>query len=145
MRAFAEAWPEESFVQQVVGQIPWGHNIRILDLVKNTRHREWYVRAAVQHGWSRSVLVHQIESGLHRRQGRAQTNFTQTLPPPHSDLAQQVLKDPYNFDLLTLAGNARGRARRQFRDCRRDGLVRLAGVKLVLLDRRRAAFSTGDQ
>src|ERR1041385_6508774 len=101
MRAFAEAWPEESFVQQVVGQIPWGHSLRILDLVKDLPHREWYVRAALQHGWSRNVLVHQIESGLHRRQGSAQTNFTQTLPAPQSDLAQQVLKDPYNFDFLT--------------------------------------------
>jgi len=107
MRAFAEAWPEESFVQQVVGQIPWGHNLRILDMVKDPGQREWYLRAAVQHGWSRNVLVHQIESGLHRRQGRAHTNFTQTLPPPQSDLAQQVLKDPYNFDFLTLADDAR--------------------------------------
>jgi predicted nuclease of restriction endonuclease-like (RecB) superfamily len=62
------------------------------------------VRAALQHGWSRNVLVHQIESRLHRRQGKAQTNFTQTLPPPQSDLAQQVLKDPY---FLTLGGAAR--------------------------------------
>jgi predicted nuclease of restriction endonuclease-like (RecB) superfamily len=107
MRAFAEAWPEESIVQQVVGQIPWGHNLRILDLVKAPRHREWYARAALQHGWSRNVLVHQIESGLHRRQGKAQTNFKQTLPSPQSDLAQQVLKDPYNFDFLTLAGDVR--------------------------------------
>jgi predicted nuclease of restriction endonuclease-like (RecB) superfamily len=107
MRAFAEAWPEESFVQQVVGQIPWGHNLRILDLVKDLQQREWYVRAALQHGWSRNVLVHQIESGLHRRQGRAQTNFTETLPPPQSDLAQQVLKDPYNFDFLNLSEDAR--------------------------------------
>lgn len=106
MRAFAEAWPEEAFVQQVVGQIPWGHNLRILDLVKDRRHREWYVRAALQHGWSRNVLVHQIESGLHGRQGSAQTNFTVTLPAPQSDLAQQVLKDPYNFDFLTISKDA---------------------------------------
>jgi predicted nuclease of restriction endonuclease-like (RecB) superfamily len=107
MRAFAEAWPDELFVQQVVGQIPWGHNLRILDLVKDPEQREWYARAALQHGWSRNVLIHQIESGLHRRQGKAQTNFPQTLPPPQSDLAQQVLKDPYNFDFLTLAEDAR--------------------------------------
>jgi predicted nuclease of restriction endonuclease-like (RecB) superfamily len=75
--------------------------------VKDLQQREWYVRAALQYGWSRNVLVHQIESGLHRRQGRAQTNFSETLPPPQSDLAQQVLKDPYNFDFLTLAEDAR--------------------------------------
>lgn len=107
MRAFAEAWPDELFVQQVVGQIGWGHNLRILDLVKDPEEREWYARATLQHGWSRNVLAHQIESGLRRRQGKAQTNFPRTLPPPQSDLAQQVLKDPYNFDFLTLAEDAR--------------------------------------
>ncbi len=107
MRAFAEAWPEESFVQQVVGQIPWGHNLRILDLVKGQEQRKWYARAALQHGWSRNVLVLQIESGLHRRQGKTQTNFPRTPPAPQSDLARQVLKDPYNFDFLTLTEGAR--------------------------------------
>jgi predicted nuclease of restriction endonuclease-like (RecB) superfamily len=109
MRAFAEAWPDEPFVQQVVGQIPWGHNLRILDLVKTRTEREWYVRQTVQNGWSRNVLVHQIESGLYGRQGKAQTNFAATLPEPQSDLARQVLKDPYNFDFLTLAEDARER------------------------------------
>jgi len=103
MRAFAEAWPDESIVQQVVGQIPWGHNIRILDLLKEPDDREWYARAALLNGWSRNVLVHQIETGFRHREGKAQTNFTQTLPPGQSDLAQQVLKDPYNFEFLTLA------------------------------------------
>ena len=109
MRAFAEAWPDESFVQQVVGQIPWGHNLRILDLLKDPDDREWYVRAALQHGWSRNVLVHQIETGLRHREGKAQSNFTQTLPPGQSDLAQQVLKDPYNFEFLSLAKEAHER------------------------------------
>jgi predicted nuclease of restriction endonuclease-like (RecB) superfamily len=107
MRAFAETWPEVSFVQQVVGQIPWGHNLRILDLVKEPKQREWYAKASLRHGWSRNVLVLQIESGLHRRQGKAQTNFPLTLPAPQSDLTQQVLKDPYNFDFLTLTEGAR--------------------------------------
>ncbi|HME06995.1 MAG TPA: PDDEXK nuclease domain-containing protein [Bryobacteraceae bacterium] len=107
MRAFASAWPDHSFVQQVVGQIPWGHNLRILDLVKTLPEREWYIRQTIENGWSRNVLVHQIESGLYRRQGKAQTNFTRTLPAPQSELAQQVLKDPYNFDFLTLSQHAR--------------------------------------
>jgi predicted nuclease of restriction endonuclease-like (RecB) superfamily len=109
MRAFAEAWPDEPFVQQVVGQIPWGHNLRILDLVKTRPEREWYIRQTVQNGWSRNVLVLQIESRLYHRQGKAQTNFTATLPAPQSDLAQQALKDPYNFDFLMLAEDARER------------------------------------
>jgi predicted nuclease of restriction endonuclease-like (RecB) superfamily len=107
MRAFAEAWPEEPFVQQVVGQIPWGHNLRLLDLVKTPQERQWYIHRAIEHGWSRNVLVHQIESGLYRRQGKAQTNFQATLPAPQSELAQQALKDPYNFDFLTITEDAR--------------------------------------
>ena len=85
----------------------WGHNVRILEHVKNPGEREWYLKAALEYGRSRDVLVHQIESGLCRRQGRAQTNFTTTLPPQQSDLARQILKDPYNFDFLTLADEAR--------------------------------------
>lgn len=109
MRAFAEAWPDEQFVQQVVAQIPWGHNVRILDHVKDVEEREWYVRKAMEYGWSRDILELQIESRLYQRQGKAVTNFTQTLPPPQSDLAEQLLKDPYNFDFLTLGQEAHER------------------------------------
>ena len=109
MRAFSEAWPEEPIVQQLVGQLPWGHNVRILDLVKTAKERRWYAQAAIEHGWSRNVLVLQIESGLYRRQGKALTNFERALPAPQSDLAQQILKDPYNFDFLTLTKDAQER------------------------------------
>ncbi len=102
MRAFAEAYPDRRFVQRVVAQLPWGHNVRILEMVKGPAQREWYIRQAVESGWTRNVLVHQIESHLHRRQGRAITNFQRTLPAPQSELAQNLLKDPYNFDFLTL-------------------------------------------
>src|SRR5205085_6281953 len=77
--------------------------------VKGLSEREWYIRKTVEHGWSRAVLVHQIDSGLYARQGRAQTNFQRTLPAPQSDLAQQLLKDPYCFDFLTLTDEARER------------------------------------
>jgi predicted nuclease of restriction endonuclease-like (RecB) superfamily len=109
MRAFSEAWPEEAIVQHLVGQIPWGHNVRLLDLVKDRGERLWYIQAAVENGWSRNILVMQIESDLYRRQGRATTNFQATLPKPQSDLAQQLLKDPYNFDFLTLSRDAHER------------------------------------
>jgi predicted nuclease of restriction endonuclease-like (RecB) superfamily len=99
MRAFAEAWP---IVQQPVAQLPWGHNVRLLDLMKSAEERLWYAEQAIRNGWSRNVLVLQIERGLFRRQGKAITNFQATLPAPQSDLAQQILKDPYNFDFLTL-------------------------------------------
>jgi predicted nuclease of restriction endonuclease-like (RecB) superfamily len=102
MRAFAEAWRDESIVQQLVAQLPWGHQVRILDMVKDASARQWYVRQAIHNGWSRNVLVHQIEGGLYERQGRALTNFERTLPAPQSELAHQILKDPYNFDFLCL-------------------------------------------
>ncbi|HEY9713799.1 MAG TPA: PDDEXK nuclease domain-containing protein [Chroococcales cyanobacterium] len=102
MRALADAYPNLEFVQQAVAQIPWGHNVRILDRLKEPDEREWYIRQTTQYGWSQAVLVHQIESGLYGRQGKALTNFERTLPMPQSDLASQILKDPYNFDFLTL-------------------------------------------
>lgn len=102
MRALAEAWPEEAIVQAPLAQLTWFHNLTLLEKLKDRDERLWYARAAIEHGWSRNVLVIQIEAGLYRRQGKAITNFTKALPAPQSDLAQQLLKDPYNFDFLTL-------------------------------------------
>jgi len=90
-------------------EIPWGQNLELLFKLKNPIQRLWYARMTIEHGWSRPVLVHQIESGLYERQGKATTNFQRTLPPPQSDLAQQVLKDPYTFDFLALAADAEER------------------------------------
>jgi len=109
MRTFAEAYPDEEFVQQPVAQIPWGHNVRILETVKDSAEREWYVQPTIQYGWSRNVLVHQIESRLYNLQGKAITNFENTLPKPQSELAQQLLKDPYNFDFLSLGEESQER------------------------------------
>ncbi len=122
MRAFYLAWTDDlQNLQQLVGDfdgkslpqpvagIPWGHNIQLITKLKAPIPRLWYARQTLEHGWSRAVLVHQIESDLFKRQGKAVTNFPATLPPPQSDLAQQVLKDPYNFDFLTLAADGRER------------------------------------
>ncbi|WP_165223270.1 PDDEXK nuclease domain-containing protein [Aquisphaera insulae] len=109
MRAFAEAWPEEPIVQQLVAQIPWGHNVRLLDHVKDPDERVWYIRKTIENGWSRNILEIQIETDLYRHQGKALNNFAATLPKPQSDLAEQILKDPYNFDFLTLGDAARER------------------------------------
>jgi predicted nuclease of restriction endonuclease-like (RecB) superfamily len=106
MRAFAQAWPEEPIVQQAAAQIPWFHNCILLDKIKNPEERLWYARSAIENGWSRSVLVHWIESDLYKRQGKAQTNFEKTLPALQSDLARETLKDPYSFEFLTIAGDA---------------------------------------
>ncbi len=109
MRTFAEAWPDQTIVQQVVAQLPWGHSVRLLEHTKNPAERLWYARQTIQYGWSRNILIHQIQSGLHLRQGSAQTNFARTLPAPQSELAQQILKDPYNFDFLDLGIEAHER------------------------------------
>jgi predicted nuclease of restriction endonuclease-like (RecB) superfamily len=109
MRAFAEAWPDEAFVQQVVGQIAWGHNVRLLDRLRTAEERLWYARRAIQYGWSRNVLEMHIDTQLYRREGQAASNFDRTLPPPQSDLAQQLLRDPYNFDFLSLGEEAQER------------------------------------
>lgn len=109
MRAFAEAYPNHEFVQQVAAQLPWGHAMVLLDQVKKHDEREWYMRQAIENGWSRNVLVHQIEGELYRRQGKALTNFTRTLPAPQSELAQQIVKDPYNFEFLSLGAEMQER------------------------------------
>lgn len=109
MRSFAEAWDDELFVQQLVGQIPWGHNIALIAKLKNRTEREWYIHKTLEHGWSRDILVMQIETRLFHRQGKVITNFAATLPPPQSDLAQQTLKDPYIFDFLGLGDEAQER------------------------------------
>ncbi|WP_114859759.1 PDDEXK nuclease domain-containing protein [Azospirillum brasilense] len=102
MRALAEAFPDRQIVQQVVARLPWGHAVKLVETIKDSVERLWYARQAVEHGWSRNVLVHQIESGLYARQGKALTNFARTLPAPQSDLAQELIKDPYSFDFLSL-------------------------------------------
>jgi len=109
MRAFAEVYPDRAIVQQVAGQIPWFHNVVLIGKVKDPAARRWYAEQTLTQGWSRAVLVHQIETKLYLRQGQAVTNFESTLPPPQSDLAQQALKDPYVFDFLTLNADARER------------------------------------
>ena len=103
MAKFAETYPEREFVQQVVAQIPWGHNIVILDKVNNLEERKWYIKNSARNGWSRNVLVHQIESSLYQRQVLAEkvSNFENRLTSPQSELAAQTMKDPYVFDFIT--------------------------------------------
>jgi hypothetical protein len=94
MSTFAEIWPEEEFVQATLAQLPCYHHIALIEKLKTREERECYAQQTIQNGWSRNVLVHQIESGLRARHGRALTNFDRTLPAPQSELAQQILKDP---------------------------------------------------
>jgi len=109
MRKFAEEYPDIEFVQQAVAQLPWGHNVFLMDLVPDKSNRMFYIKNAIEHGWSRNIMVMQIETSLHKRQGQAVTNFKETLPSPQSDLAQYTLKDPYIFDFLSLGKEAHER------------------------------------
>jgi predicted nuclease of restriction endonuclease-like (RecB) superfamily len=85
-----------------ITQIPWGHNLVIIAKCKNLDEALYYVQNTIAHGWSRSVLTHQIESGLWQRDGKAISNFTKTLPESRSDLARQTFKDPYILDFIML-------------------------------------------
>jgi len=109
MRAFASAYPDETIVQRSAGQIPWRHNQILLDKLKSLEERLWYAQKSLDNGWSRDILVLQIESDLYTRQGGAITNFERTLPALDSDLAKGLLKDPYNLDFLNLSEDAKER------------------------------------
>jgi len=109
MRKFAEEYPDFEFVQQVAAQLPWFHLVMLIDKVKNHQERLFYMNKAIERGWSRNIMVMQIESELHKRQGKAVTNFKDTLPSPQSDLAHATLKDPYVFDFLSIGAEAHER------------------------------------
>lgn len=103
MRRISEAWPTlEDFGQQPVGQLPWGHVIVLLERLRTREERDWYAARAAENGWSRNVLEHQIKVGLRDALGAAPTNFTTALDAPDSELAQQLIKDPYVFEHLAL-------------------------------------------
>ena len=105
MRQFYDAYPDIEITKQPVAQIPWGHNIIILQKISNQEERLWYAKKTIENGWSRSLLIIWIENNLYSREGKAITNFKDTLPLPQSDLAQQMTKDPYVFDFLTMEEN----------------------------------------
>ena len=101
MQTFASAWPEP-IAQQPVARLPWGHITVLLDRLDDNQVRQWYAAQDVQHGWSRSVLSHHIDSGRHLRVGVAPNNFPDVLPPAESDQTREILQDPYDLDFLAL-------------------------------------------
>jgi len=111
MRRFSGLWPDQLIVQQLVAQLPWGHNTVLMDRLSNDLDRQWYAQKSIENGWSRNVLVMQIESDLKGRSVEAEKthNFAQTLPAPQSDLAHNTLKDPYIFDFLSIGQEAHER------------------------------------
>ncbi len=105
MRRLAGAWRDRESCLRLVGRIPWGHIQTLLDRVDDHELREWYARSAIEFGWSRAVLMNQIMSKLHLRAGAAPSNFRELLPDGESELVQQITKDPYNLEFLTLAAD----------------------------------------
>ncbi len=98
-----------AILQQAVAKLPWGHNCTLLDKLKQPEERLFYAQKAVQNGWTRAMLVNQIESGLHKRQGMLTSNFTSSLPAYESELAMQLFKDPYQLDFIMLGEEAKER------------------------------------
>ncbi len=109
MRKFSLEYQDDAFVQQAVAQLPWGHNVFLMNLVPDYQERLFYIHKAIEHGWSRNIMVMQIEKGLYQREGKAISNFKDKLPSPQSDLAHHTLKDPYIFDFLSLGQEAQER------------------------------------
>lgn len=113
MKKFAALYPSFSITAQAVPQLPWGHIVRLMQMVKDENAREWYAVQTIKNGWSRTVLEMQVESELYERQaidGKKTSNFHKHLPEAQSDLANEILKDPYNFDFLTIQGKAHERS-----------------------------------
>lgn len=101
--------PVQDFPPEAILNLPWSHNIILVQKLKDKPTRLWYAAMAAEHGWSRNILALQIDNQAHKRHGKAVTNFRQTLPDPQSDLAQQIVKDPYHFGFLTLGHDVRER------------------------------------
>ena len=110
MKQFAEAYPDLAITQQPVAKIPWGHNVILMDRIKDMKKRLWYAHKTIENGWSRDVLETWIDSDLYSRQGKAITNFKATMPKAQSDLANELLKDPYHFTFMPVKEDADERA-----------------------------------
>ena len=113
MRAFAEAWPNREFVQQVVAQISWGNNVVLLDRVKDIEQRKAYARLAAENGWSRSTLVREIANNAASNFGRSTNNFALTMPIADSEAAIRAIRDSYDFTFLGLEKKTRENKVRQ--------------------------------
>jgi predicted nuclease of restriction endonuclease-like (RecB) superfamily len=109
MKIFAENYSESEIRQQLANELPWFHIVVLLRRIKNKEERNFYIKKAVENGWSRNVMVMQIETDLYSRAGKTINNFKKHLTPPQSDLANQTLKDPYIFDFLSIGEEAHER------------------------------------
>ncbi len=102
MKRLAQSYGLNEIGQQAIDQLPWGHIIDLIYKVLDREQRSFYIQKTIENGWSRNVLSMQIETNLYARQGQAITNFKETLPAPQSDLAHEIIKNPYNFEFLSI-------------------------------------------
>ena len=102
MRLFYEEYSNDEKWQQLVAKLPWGHNLLLIEKIKDKDLRRIYAENTIKNGWSRSILSIQIESEFHKRIGNSNNNFNVLLPPNDSDLVNNTIKDPYIFDFITL-------------------------------------------
>lgn len=109
IKRFCQFYQGANFFHQLGGKIPWRHHVEIFTKSKDHQEALFYIQKTIENGWSRNILGIQIESKLYERQGKSITNFKNTLPNTSSDLAHQLLKDPYQFDFLTLTENYKER------------------------------------
>ena len=107
MRCFAGLWPDEQIVQRCVAQLPWRHNICLMEKVKEPNRRLAYAMAAIENGWSKTILELQLENYTLERTGKTPSNFNKTLPNVQSDMVQQMFKDPYLLDFTGADANSR--------------------------------------
>lgn len=105
MKKFYAIYKDDILVQQLAAQVPWGHNIVLMDKIHDNKTRKIYLQSIIKNGWGRSMLVHQIEVGYHLRIGQSNNNFKIVLPKSKSDLANNIIKDPYIFDFISLKNN----------------------------------------
>jgi predicted nuclease of restriction endonuclease-like (RecB) superfamily len=145
MRDFAREWPDRAMLQRLVAQLPWGHNITLLEQLDDPAMREWYARSAIEYGWSRDVLLNQIMSQLHARQGVAPTNFERLLPAADSELMQQATKDPYALEFLTITGDAHERDVEQAMIDQLDRFLRELGAGFSYVGRQWRLDVAGDE
>lgn len=128
MRRFYEYYSDKSGLRQLVAEIPWGHNLLLLNSLTDIEEVRWYIVQTIEYGWSRAVLAHQIDTDLYSRQARTVklNNFAKTLKAPQSELLQQTIKDPYVFDFLDLGKEVKERElERALIDKIRDFLLEL--------------------
>lgn len=102
MRLFYEEYAYDEKWQQLVAKLPWGHNLLLIEKVKDRDIRKLYAENTIKNGWSRNILSIQIENNFHKRIGNSSNNFNSLLPPSDSDLVNNTFKDPYVFDFITL-------------------------------------------